>query len=260
MPTPAVRRSQVEPVFEPEGFLVRLGMVALATDLTSERDAARLIPTAGAALHVARVAYENPTTPENLRRMAPHLSAAAELLVPGTLLAGIYYSCTAASVVIGDEPVVEAIRRVRPGVPVVTPPDAAACAFAAMGVRRIAVVTPYLPETTRPIVAYFDRRGLEVVSAECLSLTDDRQMARVNAATIQAAVEAADCAEADGIFVSCTALPALGVVAALEDRLGKPVVTSNQAGFWRLLHHAGIAPAPGAPGRLFTLSPPDAAA
>ena len=41
------------------------------------------------------------------------------------------------------------------------------------------------------------------------------------------------------------------IIDELEERLDKPVVTSNQAGFWRLLRHGGLSPRPDAPGRLF---------
>ena len=107
--------------FEDVGAWKRLGLIALATDLTSERDFARLMPLEQAGLYTTRVAFENPTTPDNLTRMGPLLSAAAQLLLPGESLDAICYSCTAASVVIGDETVRKSIHAARPGVPVVTP-------------------------------------------------------------------------------------------------------------------------------------------
>ena len=65
----------------------------------------------------------------------------------------------------------------------------------------------------------------------------------------------ADIAAADAVFVSCTALPALDVVAELEARLGKPVVTANQAALWMMRHFAGLTADPGGAGGLFALSP-----
>ncbi|MEO5702213.1 MAG: hypothetical protein ABIS17_02510, partial [Casimicrobiaceae bacterium] len=48
------------------------------------------------------------------------------------------------------------------------------------------------------------------------------------------------------VFVSCTQLPTLGVVARLEAELGKPVITSNQATFWQALRATGyVAPVQG---------------
>ena len=229
---------------------VRFGLIALSTDLTSERDAWRLIPPERAVLHVARVPFANPTTPENLRAMAPSLSAAAALLVPEQPLAAICYGCTAASVVIGDDQVEAAIQRGRPGVAVVTPARAAVRALASLGARRIALLTPYLPETTRPFAGYLAASGLKVVRTMCLGLADDRDIARVSEPSIIDAALAADHPGAEALFISCTALPALNIVAEIEARLGKPVVTSNQASLWEMLALADLPPAR-ACGRLF---------
>jgi maleate isomerase len=239
----------------------RFGLILLATDLTTERDVARLLPREGTAVHATRVAFCNPTTADNLRAMAPHLEAAAGLLVPDAPLAAICYACTSASVVIGDAAVRETIARVRPGVPVVTPTGAARRALATLGAGRIALLTPYLAETTRPVAEHFAAHGFDVVKATCLGLDDDRDMARVPAKTIVAAALAADSPEAEALFVSCTALPALEVVDAIEARIGKPVVSSNQASIWEMLHLAGLPAAPRGYGRLFDTAPaePDGA-
>lgn len=252
---PPIIASPTAAALLPAGALPRLGLILLATDLTTERDAARLIRPDEAGLHATRVAYCNPTTPENLRGMAPGLAAAAALLVPGEPLAAIYYSCTSASVVIGEAAVREAIRTARPGVPVVTPTVAARTALEALGARRIAILTPYLPETTRPIAAHFAGAGFEVVKTSCLGLGDDRDMARVTGDAILAAAREADDPAADALFISCTALPALDVVARAEAALRKPVVTSNQASIWQMRHFAGLdAPVNGF-GQLFTREP-----
>ena len=50
----------------------RFGLIALATDLTIEGDAARIMPV-GTQLHTTRIAFEIPTTPETLRRCGPRL-------------------------------------------------------------------------------------------------------------------------------------------------------------------------------------------
>ena len=245
-----VERSSVAVTFDPPESVPRLAMIALSSDLTSERDAARLIPR-GAALHVARVMNVNPATPDNLARMAPQLTDAAALLPEGVTLGAILYGCTAASVAIGDETVVAHIRKARPGVPVVTPVTAAVDAFAALGVSRIAVMAPYVEETAASVVRWFGRHGLDIVSAQCLGVADDRDIARLGGDTIIDAALAVDTPDAEALFLSCTALPALGIIDELEARLDKPVVTSNQAGFWRLLRHGGLSPRPDAPGRLF---------
>ncbi len=46
--------------------------------------------------------------------------------------------------------------------------------------------------------------------------------------------------EADAYFLSCTAIRSADVIDTLEDALGKPVITSNQATLWRALRESGI--------------------
>lgn len=254
MTQPTVSLSFEVARFRDRSDIVRLGVVALASDLTTEPDFATIFGPADVAVHVSRVRNANPVTPANLRKMAGRLTEAASLLVDGVPLGAIYYSCTSASVVIGDAEVAASINAARPGVPVVTPSGAARQAFAALGVHRIALLTPYTVETTEPMAAYFAANGFDVTACACLGIEDDRDMAHVTAETIVAAARAVDAPEAEAIFISCTALPAAAVVAAIEEATGKPVVTSNQAGAWAMARHAGLADfRPAGFGRLFDL-------
>lgn len=218
----------------------RLGLIALATDLTSEGDLYRQVPAEGVTIHVTRVAFDNPTTPDNLRRMGPRLTDAAQLLASVLPLRAICYSCTAASVVIGDAEIAAAIQKKMGNVPVVTPTGAARTAFSALGARRIAVLTPYTVPTSEPMAAYFSRHGLDVTRFDCLGVEDDRDMAQISDRTIINAAIAADTPDAEALFISCTALPAIGVISEIEKSIGKPVVTSNQASAWAMLRLAGF--------------------
>ncbi|MEM1362126.1 MAG: aspartate/glutamate racemase family protein [Pseudomonadota bacterium] len=253
-PLADVRASSVAPAFQDPSAICRFGLIALSTDLTIEGDAARLFHDGTSAIHVTRVQHDNPTTPENLRKMAPKLEAATDLLVPSLPLAAILFACTSASVSIGDAVVVDAIQRSRPDVPVVTPASAAVDAFKALGLRRLALVTPYLVETTEPMAAYFKTAGFDLITAECLGVADDRDIGRITTESIINAAKAADRPEVEGIFLSCTALPAFGVIDDIEVALGKPVVTSNQSSFWKLCQISDLVAPEHAPGTLFNLS------
>ena len=222
--------------------LLRIGLLALSTDLTIEGDAARLLPPDATQLHVTRVSFTNPTTPANLRAMAPRLAEAADLLVPGQPLAAICYGCTAASCVIGDAEIAATVNDVRPGVPVLTPTLAARQGFAALGVSKISLLTPYLAETTAPMIDYFEAHGITITSAHCMGFTDDTDMARIMPDAIVDAALKADHPEAEGMFLSCTALPALGLIEEIEAKLDKPVLSSNHALFWAALRVAGATP------------------
>lgn len=241
--------------FTDESAFVRVGLLLLSTDLTTEQDLYRMRGGDRLRLHAARLEYANPVTPRNLRAMGPRLAATAALLPPDTPHAAVYFSCTSGSAVLGDDVVREAVHEAMPGVPVVTPLTAAVDAFAALGARRISILTPYTPQTTGPVVEYFERHGLAVDGVSALGLTDDRDMARLAPECIAEAAVAATEPESDALFVSCTALRSAQVAGAVEARTGRAVVTSNQAAAWRIFRLADLPMPDERYGRLMAVKP-----
>lgn len=59
--------------------------------------------------------------------------------------------------------------------------------------------------------------------------------------------------DADAVFIAGTGFRCVAIIAALEETLGRPVVTANQASLWRCLRMAGVGDAIGDYGRLLTL-------
>ncbi|MEM0987918.1 MAG: hypothetical protein AAGK00_03510 [Pseudomonadota bacterium] len=61
-------------------------------------------------------------------------------------------------------------------------------------------------------------------------------------------------AEADGVLIVGTGVRCVGIIAALETALGRPVVTANQASLWRCLGLSGVDAAISGYGTLFAKS------
>ncbi|NNH28556.1 ectoine utilization protein EutA [Rhizobium sp. SEMIA 4085] len=235
----------------------RVGLVILATDHTTEVDFQRMVASNRIGVYVSRIHYANPTTPENLLNMQPSLTAGAGLILPGEPLDAIIYSCTSASVVIGDARVEAAIAAAKPGVPVVTPTAAAVDALRAFGAKRISVLTPYTVETSRPMADYFAELGFEIDRFTCLGFTDDREMARIAPDEIAALALDATAPASDALFISCTALRAAQVAGRIERKSGKPVVSSNLATAWACLRLCGEDQAWPQVARLMTMPYPE---
>ncbi|RJT26716.1 ectoine utilization protein EutA [Mesorhizobium waimense] len=252
-PLPEIKVYPKRPALDARPLEKRVGLIILATDHTSEPDFRRMVASDRVGVYVARIPYANPTTPENLRKMQPALTAGAALILPDEKLDAICYSCTSACVVIGDAEIEAAIQAARPGVPVVTPPMAGMRGLKALGAKRISILTPYTVETSRPMAMYFAVCGFEIASFTCLGFEDDREMARIPpAALVDLAREATD-ASAEALFVSCTALRGALAVTGMEESIGRPVVTSNQATAWNCLRLCGDEAAHPEFGRLMTL-------
>jgi maleate isomerase len=235
----------------------RVGLIILATDHTTEVDFQRLVASERIGVYVTRIPYANPVTPENLMKMQPSLTVAAELILPDEPLDVVMYSCTSASVVIGDARIEAAVQAAKPGVPVVTPTAAAVRGLKALGAKRISVLTPYTVETSRPMAEYFARFGFEIDRFTCLGLSDDREMARISHDEIAAFAVEAMASESDALFISCTAVRAAEVVARIEKEIGKPVVSSNLATAWACLRICGDTVARPDLGLLMTKSYPE---
>ncbi|MBK6467992.1 MAG: ectoine utilization protein EutA [Paracoccaceae bacterium] len=244
--------SQKTPVLDARPLRHRVGLIALATDHTSEVDYARMLVPHGVGLYSTRIPYANPVTPETLRAMAPELARAAALILPDEALDAVIYGCTAASVCIGDAAVALAIRQGKPGVLVITPVSATLAGLRAFGARRISVLTPYSVATSRPMADLFEAEGFTLDRFTCLDMDDDREMARITPASIVELAAGAVAKGSDALFISCTAVRAAGVISQVEAAVGIPVLSSNYACAWhtlRLLGDIGAA----APGHLMQL-------
>ncbi len=216
----------------------KIGLIALATDQTVERDFRNILPT-DVAFFVSRVANINPCTVENLRTMAPQLTSATSLILPGADIDVVAYCCTSGTAAIGYDNIVENIQAARPGIPCTTPITAALAGFEKLGLKRIAVLTPYIDEVNQPMRRFLEENGITVLSVNSFNLEDDVIMGRIPTEAIYAAAREIDRPDADGIFISCTAVRAVDVIDRLEQALGKPVLSSNQALAWQALRLAG---------------------
>lgn len=244
-------RDLAQTSFAPAAAVVRVGLILLSTDATSEADFARLVHGDRVRLHGNRIAFENPTTPESLAETGPRLAAAAADLLPGSPFSSVYFACTAATAVLGSAGVAAAIQSTKPGVAVVTPVSAVSAALRAQKARRISILAPYSSAVTARVVAPFAEAGFTIDRVTCWGLEDDRDMARVLPEVIAREAARAIDPASDALFISCTALRAAEAAARIEALISRPVVTSNQAAAWVCRGLAGLdEPLPEA-GRLF---------
>lgn len=212
----------------------RIGVITLATDFNIEKDLRQIYPT-GVEMFTSRVRNFNPLTIENLRTMAPGISAAADAILPGTELDVIIYACTSGTVAIGNERITELVHQSRPGSAVTNPVTAAAAAFAQLNAKRISILTPYTEKVNLDVAKVFTGLGCDVLNIAGFGFEDDTAMTFISPRDIEEAAIAICDPEADLLFISCTALRSAQVIESLEKRLGKPVLTSNQVLAWHSL-------------------------
>jgi maleate isomerase len=113
-------------------------------------------------------------------------------------------------------------------------------AFAAWGVKRVGLVSPYTAEVQQAIVANYARAGLAVVGERHLRLQDNFSFSEVEPETLKRLVREVAAEKPDAIMVLCTNLRGAPLVPALEAELGLPVLDSISAVVWKSLRLAGI--------------------
>ncbi len=217
----------------------RIGLLALSNDLATERDFINMRSSDDIAIFVSRIPNAEICSVENLRAMEPELTRAVSLLIPGSRLDAVAYSCTSGTVVLGYDAVVRRIHEERPGIPVATPITAALAAFRLLGARTISVLTPYTDDVNVRIANYLLNSGLEIAAFSSFHHADNDAMAKTPPQAILDAALEADRPDADALFISCTAIRAVDVLESIEQAIGKPVVSANQALYWQALRAAG---------------------
>ena len=232
---------------------VAIGLIALASDMVSEPELNTFLPHDGVALYTNRIPMPKVVTVDSLRQMENNLSQTVAGLVPDDHLDVVAYGCTSGTMSIGAEEVAAKIQAVKPGIPSTDPITAGMKGLRALGCQRIAILTPYVDEVNAVVEAYITRHGFEIVAKGSFKQVGDPQMCRIPPSAIYDAALALGQADIDGIFLSCTALRTSTIIAPLEQALGKPVVSSNQALAWHCLRLAGYTEPIEGYGRLFKI-------
>ena len=118
-----------------------------------------------------------------------------------------------------------------------------------LGVQRIAYATPYDEALTERGRAHLTTHGFDVVGMA--RLEGVRNIYEETPARAYAIGKQADRPEAEAVFLSGTGMPTLSILQALEDDLGKPVISAASAMMWAALRAAGVSAQRPGYGRLF---------
>jgi len=233
-----IKSEYIEPKFKKESN-PRIGLLALSTDLTIERDFQSICHSLPINLFVNRIHNENPLTKENLLKMHDQLESITEKILPGEKINTVAYGCTSGTIVIGEDKVKEKIQLAKPGCHVTTPITSAIKAFNKMNVKKIAVFTPYPESVNKTISEYLIKKNINVTSFSTFNLDLDVDFARVDPKYLSEILTKLNINDADALFVSCTALPALEILDDVEKKINKPVFSSNQTLIWDTIRSVG---------------------
>src|SRR5262245_29240190 len=228
------------------GWRGRIGVLVPPGNPTVEPELYRMAPD-GVSLHFARFdPGDDMREPggadgmeERTRALLAGISAPARALgaVKPTV---VVLAHTGASYVNGfaHEPALVERLGSLAGTTAVTAARSIQAALRHLGVKKLALGTPY-PEAMSALgKAYWEAAGFEIAGYRRLegvtNIYDESEERAYRLA------RAADAPGADAVLLSGTGLPTVGILETVEKDLGKPAISSMQACLWHALRLAGV--------------------
>ena len=217
----------------------RLGFILMSTDLAAESDFFDISPK-DVAIHITRLKTDDYTTNETLSKHIEFMADAASRIQPDTKPDVISYSCTSGSIVIGEDKIKEEIKKGAPYAIPMTLVTGVVDALRELKVNNLVVGTPYLDEINTKEAEFLFNKGFSVLNIQGLNLTKGIEFGTVTPDYWIKFAEEINEESADAIFLSCGGIRSTEVIDQIEQKVGKPVITSNQAQMWSCLRRAGV--------------------
>ena len=256
-------------MWQPDGWgQTRIGLLTPHADIVPEAEFSALASD-GISIHATRIPFGgykpggtmDPTIAEDpVRAIAdpPAVDDAAEMLAMAPLHA-IVFGFTSSSFVRGaaDDATLKSRLETRTrGIPVVITCAAAATALAALSAKRVALISPpwFSTEMAQQGGRYFQSQGFEAVYSAPADLPSHQQAIQPD--QLYNWVRSHVPKSAEAIFIGGNGFRAIGVIKALEEALDRPVLSANQAAFWRALRLSGSRAPVSNYGRIFEFDLP----
>ena len=218
----------------------RIGLI-VPCDMTLDAEYPRYLPD-GAGVHLTRTGFHSGdldldfilgvSSPSEVAYAARSLTK----ILPGV----ISFACTSGSFVHGlaGEERIRTLMEDAGAVIAQTTSGALLDALATLGVVRVGLGTPYTERVGARLGSLVAEAGYEVTGVANMELHDV-----IGPVADDAVIDLAHHAAAgdpDAVFLACTGVPTIDLIAPLEADLGLPVLTANQVTMWAALGSIGM--------------------
>ena len=217
----------------------KIGLIALSSDYMIEKDFISVIKDKKIDFFVNRIETFNPLTAENLIKMSEKITEVTKDILPDEKIDCVAYGCTSGTIAAGYNSIEEKIKKAKPDSSVTTPSTAAVNALKKLNIKKIYLFTPYPKKLNDEVIDFFKKEGFEITSNSYFDIASDIDIGKVDPEYLYEVLSSINLNGADAMFISCTALPALSIIDRLEKKLGKIVLSSNQALIWDTLENIG---------------------
>tara|TARA_B100000579_G_C22769650_1_gene823306 strand:+ start:316 stop:1107 length:792 start_codon:yes stop_codon:yes gene_type:complete len=217
----------------------KIGFVLIPNEQTIEKDMLSWAPK-DVGMYFSRAIMPHEISTSALAKCKDTLAETAKRILPDDKLDVICFACTSGAVAVGEDISMKELIKAHPDSKATTLITGVRKALNTLGIKKLSIGTPYADELNTEMAKYFIQNDFEILNFQGMNLDYDRDMIKVSPDYLIEFAKAVDHPESDGFLMSCGALRAMDVIDQIEDAIGKPVVTSNQAMLWECLRLAGI--------------------
>lgn len=230
------------------GYRMKFGVVAPSTNTSVQPEYDDMRPH-GITNHFSRIMIPDTrvTTDDEFMQMMHNIRGATEEAIdavmtcaPGYVIMGM----SAETFWDGAEGAEKLHQRMeqRAGVGVGLGSHAVLSALRCYGanLRRISVITPYMPVGDGMVEKFFEDNGFELHALKGLKCASPMLIAHETPATLRSAIREVDDSSVEAIVQVGTNLACAAVAAEAERWLNKPVIAINTATYWYALRQNGF--------------------
>jgi maleate isomerase len=218
------------------GWRCRIGLIVPSGNIVMENEFNTVLSLLdGISVHTTRIMLKTGSI-EDLLKMKEGLKRACSELESAHVDI-IVYGCTSGSFAKGmdfDKDIITEIED-KTGINATTTSTAVVEALHILNVKKIAVGTPYSDDVNEKEKKFLEDSGFEVTALLGLNIIPIFNQGLQEPYVAYNLGKKINTDDAECIFLSCTDFRAVEIIDALENRLKKPVISSNQATLWHVL-------------------------
>lgn len=206
----------------------RIGLMIPANNVIIEPEFYSL-GVRGVTFHADRLAVTGGTKKDLLEMLEGIESSAIALA--GANPAVITYCCLSSSIIRGsnwDKVLSKRISRFAGGIPTVTAATASIEALRKLSIRRVVTYSAYSPAINEVLLKFLADNEIEVSSSTALNLKGT-EVGNQGIESTFARISGLSLDGVDGLFIGSTDLGVMPIIERLENKIGVPIVTVNQA-------------------------------
>ena len=217
----------------------KLSFILISTDLPGESDFFDIAPK-DEAIYINSLKTEDYTTNETLSRHIDFMAGATSRIQPDIKPNVISYSCTSRSIVIVEDGIKEEIKKGALYAIPMTLVTGVVNDLKELKIKNIVVGTSYLDEINTKEAEFLYNKCFFILNIQGLNLTKGIEYGTVSPNYCIKIAEQINDKNADAIFLSCGGIRSSEDIVILEQKVSKPVITSNQAQMLSCLRRAWI--------------------